>query len=47
MLAKFEKEGVNTETVLAGMKKAVAQWGKDGKNAKEEYVKGPGRNCKD
>lgn len=39
MLAKFEKEGVNTETVLAGMKKAVAQWGKDGKNAKEEYSK--------
>ena len=39
MLAKFEKEGVNTETVLAGMKKAVAQWGKDGKNAKEEYQK--------
>ena len=39
MLAKFEKEGVNTETVLAGMKKAVAQWGKDGKNAKEEYKK--------
>jgi phage-related minor tail protein len=39
MLAKFEKEGVNADTVLAGLKKAVANWGKEGKNAKEEFTK--------
>lgn len=39
MLAKFEKEGVNSETVLVGMKTAVKNWGKEGKNAKEEYKK--------
>ena len=39
MLAKFEKEGVNSETVVKGLATAVKQWGKDGKNAKEEYKK--------
>lgn len=33
MFAQFEKEGVNSETVLAGLKKAVAYFGKEGVNA--------------
>lgn len=33
MFAQFEKEGVNSETVLAGLKKAVAFFGKEGVNA--------------
>lgn len=36
MLASWEKEGVNTETAITGMRKALANWGKDGKDAKEE-----------
>lgn len=39
ILASWEKSGANVETALAGMKKAVANWGKEGKNAKEEYQK--------
>lgn len=39
MLAKFEKEGVNSETVVKGLATAVKKWGKDGKDAKEEYKK--------
>jgi phage-related minor tail protein len=37
MMAKFEKEGLNTETVLAGMKKAVAYFGKEGVNAEAGF----------
>ena len=39
MLAQFEKAGVNSATVTKGMQKAIVNWGKDGKNAKEEFAK--------
>jgi TP901 family phage tail tape measure protein len=37
MFAQWEKAGVNTETAFAGMKKAVANWTKEGKDAKSEF----------
>ena len=36
MLASWEKAGVNTEVAITGIRKALANFGKDGKNAKEE-----------
>lgn len=39
MLAQFEKAGVNTEVALGGMRKALVNWSKDGKDAGKEFGK--------
>lgn len=39
MLAQFEAAGVNSETALAGMKTAVKNWAKEGKDANDEFHK--------
>ena len=38
LLATMEKNGVNSQTVMAGMKKAMANYANEGKNASEELA---------
>lgn len=39
MFAGWEKAGVNTEIAFSGMKKAISNWGKEGKDAGVEFSK--------
>lgn len=39
MFAGWEKAGVNTEIAFSGMKKAISNWGTDGKDARVEFSK--------
>ena len=38
IFAQWEKAGVNTEIAFSGMKKAIANWTKEGKDGKEEFA---------
>ena len=37
LMAKFEQSGADTSSILNAMKKGVASWAKDGKDAREEF----------
>lgn len=39
LFSSWEKAGVNTEIAFSGMKKAISEWGKDGKDARVEFKK--------
>ena len=39
LLSQWEATGVNTEIAFSGMKKAIANWSKEGKKGKEEFKK--------
>lgn len=39
MFAGWEKAGVNTEIAFAGMKKAISNWGSQGKDSSKEFEK--------
>lgn len=39
LFATWEKAGVNTEIAFGGMKTAIGNWGKEGKDAREEFGK--------
>ena len=39
LFASWEKAGVNTEIAFSGMKKAIGNWAKEGKDAKVEFKK--------
>lgn len=39
IFSQWEKAGVNTEVAFSGMKKAIGNWGKEGKDARTEFKK--------
>ncbi len=39
LFAAWEKSGVNTEIAFSGMKKAISNWGKAGKDSRVEFAK--------
>lgn len=39
LFSQWEKTGVNTEIAFSGMKKAISNWAKDGKDARVEFGK--------